>query len=101
MRVLAVFTGTGVTRQMYESLRREVKWETDHPAGGLFHAAGFDESGHLHVADVWESAEAMNGFVDTRLLPAMKKLGVPPPAVSVFPVYNVNAYPAVRELVLL
>ncbi len=93
MAILAIFTGTGITKKMYEALRPEVNWEKSPAKGGVVHACGFDEAGHLHVADVWESADAMNAFVNSRLMPAMKKLGVPPPAVVVFPLHNLNVYP--------
>jgi hypothetical protein len=100
MAVLAIFTGVGITKQMYDALRPEVKWETELAPGGLLHACAFDDAGDLHVADVWESAEAMNEFVSTRLMPAMQKLGIPAPSVSVFPVHNVNVYPAATKYLL-
>src|SRR5258705_4673710 len=90
MAVLAIFTGKGITKQMYEALRTEVSWEGKHRAGALVHACGFDEAGDLHVADVWDSAESMTSFVDMRLAPAFAKLGFPPPSVSVFPLHNAN-----------
>jgi hypothetical protein len=53
MAILAIFTGNNITKQMYESLRKEVDWEHKHPTGGIFHAAAFDDSGNnIHVADV-------------------------------------------------
>jgi hypothetical protein len=100
MAVLAIFTGVGITKEMYESLRPEVKWESRLAPGGLIHACGFDDKGDLHVADVWDSPEAMNDFVNSRLMPAMKKLGIPPPAVSVFPLHNANVYPAATRFLL-
>jgi hypothetical protein len=100
MAVLAIFTGKGFTKQMYEALRSEVKWETSLAPGGLVHACGFDEAGNLHVADVWESEERMNHFVSTRLLPGFQKLGIPVPEVSVFPAYNINLYPDAKQFLL-
>ena len=100
MAVLAIFKGVGFTKQMYEALRPEVRWETDLPPGGLFHACGFDAEGNLHVADVWDSEEQMNAFVGTRLIPGFKKLGIPIPAVSVFPAHNVNVYPEANKFLL-
>lgn len=94
--ILAIFTGE-ISKDNYEALRNEVKWETDHAPGGLFHAAAFDESGGLHVADVWESPEAMNVFVEQRLMPAIQKLGLAPPNAAVYPAHNVNAYPALDK----
>ena len=97
MPVLAIFTGTGITRQMYDSVRKEIRWESQHPAGAILHVASFDESGNLHVADVWESAELMDAFVKSRLVPAMQKLGVPPPNAVVFPTFNINAFSGVEK----
>ena len=94
MAILGIFTGKGITKTMYDSLRPEVNWEKNHPQGGLSHACSFDEKGDLRVVDVWESPEAMKQFVDSRLAPAMKKLKIPPPAVEVFPLHNMNVYPA-------
>ena len=94
MAILAIFHGKGITKAMYDALRPEVNWEKNHPAGGLFHACGFDDQGDLHVADVWESPDAMKQFVESRLVPAMQKLKIPPPAVDVYPLHNMNVYPA-------
>ena len=97
MAILAIFTGKGFTKEHYEGLRKEIKWEQNHPIGAIFHAASFDDKGDAHVADVWASPEEMNQFVNSRLMPAMKKLNIPPPTVEVFPAYNVNAYPAIDK----
>ena len=100
MPVLAIFSGPSITKDQYEALRKEVGWEASHAPGGVIHVASFDEKGGLHVADVWESADLMNQFVQGRLLPAMQKLGVAAPAVEVYPVHNANAYPAVTRYVM-
>lgn len=94
MAILAIFTGKGITQKIYDSLRPEVNWERNNPPGGLFHACSFDDKGDLHVADVWETPEAMNQFVTSRLMPAMKKLGIPAPAVEAYPLHNMNIYSA-------
>lgn len=93
MPILALFTGT-MSKAQYEALRKEANWENDQPQGGIFHAASFDEEGLIHVADVWESAEEMGAFVEQRLGPALSRLGITPPDVSVFPAHNINAYAA-------
>jgi hypothetical protein len=100
MTILAIFNGVGITADMYQALRKEVGWETRHADGGVFHAAAVDESGNMHVADVWESPEVLQAFVNDRLMPAMDKLGVPAPAVSVYPTININALPAVERFML-
>lgn len=97
MPVLAIFRGKGITKTMYESLRKEVHWENQLPDGAVFHVAGFDDKGDLHVADVWESTEKMNKFVEDRLLPAMKRLKIPAPEVEAYPTHNINAYALIEE----
>ena len=97
MAVLAIFTGKGITKDKYEALRKEVDWEHKQAAGGVFHAAAFDPSGDLHVADVWESPETMNAFVEARSMPAMQKLKISPPSVEVFPLHNANAYKTIDK----
>ena len=96
MAVLAIVTGK-ISKSQYETLRKEIKWEKEQPAGAVFHAASFDAGDRMHVADVWESAEAMTTFFDKRLIPAMKKLGIAPPEATVFPIHNVNAYKAIEK----
>ena len=97
MAVLAIFTGVGITKDKYDAIRKEIDWEHMHPAGAILHAASFDEQGNAHVADVWASAEQLNEFVSTRLMPAMQKLNVPAPDVQVFPAHNINAYTGVDQ----
>jgi len=36
MAILAIFTGNNITKQMYESLRKEVDWEHKHPPEEYF-----------------------------------------------------------------
>lgn len=95
MPVLAIFTGK-LTKEQYDVLRAEVDWEARQPAGGVFHAASFDDEGNVHVADVWESAEALDAFAQSALMPAFAKHGIAPPTVSVLPTHKVIAYAAVE-----
>ena len=97
MAILAIFTCPGLTKEKYESLRKEVKWEHNTPAGAVFHAASFDESGNARVADVWNSVNAMNEFLNSRLMPAMKKFKIAIPKTEVFPLYNANAYKNIEQ----
>lgn len=99
MPVLAIFTGE-ISKEQYDALRAEVAWETRKPDGGVVHAAAFDDQGRIHVADVWDSGEAMNAFVQERLAPALQKLEITPPDVSVFPVHNLNAYETINAFMV-
>jgi hypothetical protein len=93
MAILAIVTGDGFTKQMYEQLRKEVDWEHKHPTGVIFHAASFDDSGNnIHVADIWESEQDFNNFFSSRLKPVMEKINAPLPKAEIFTIHNVNAY---------
>jgi hypothetical protein len=95
MAILAIFHARGLTQAQYETLRKTVNWEGDRPAGGVFHAIGFDEAGDGRVADVWESPEQLQAFVASRLAPAFAGLGLNPPEVAVYPLHNATAYAAI------
>jgi hypothetical protein len=96
MPVLALFTGK-LTKEQYDVLRREVDWEHKQPEGGVFHAASFDDAGNVHVADVWESADELNAFAQSALMPAFARNNIAPPSVSVYPAHKVLAYASVDK----
>lgn len=96
MAILAIFVGN-ISKSQYETLRKEVNWETQQPQGGVFHAASFDDAGRIHVADIWESVEEMNAFFEQRLMPAFMKLGITPPEAAVYPAHNINAYGPIEQ----
>lgn len=100
MAVLAIINAVGITKPMYESVRREVKWETKIEPGGLLHVCAFDDRGEIHVADVWESDAAVNDFMTRRLMPVMKKLGVPEPSVMVYPIHNFNCTAGIQNYLI-
>lgn len=98
MAILVLFTGDGgLTPDMYDSMRAELNWEKQQPAGGIVHIASFDDKGAIHVADVWNSPEELNAFVTSRLMPMIQKLKINPPKVEIFPVHNIDAYAAIDE----
>ena len=81
----------GATVAQYEVLRPIVKWETDSPAGLVYHVAAFDDDG-AYVTDVWDSAEHFDAFVRTRLMPSTKQVGVQgEPMVEIRSVHTVFA----------
>src|SRR5262245_57281646 len=96
MPVLALFTGK-LTKAQYDLLRQEVDWENKHPAGGIFHAASFDDKGQVHVADVWDSVEHLNAFAENYLMPAFAKHKIEPPSVAVYPTHKVLAYSTIGK----
>jgi hypothetical protein len=69
---------------MYEELRKEVDWEHQRPDGEAPHGAAFDDSGNFCVADIWESEEHLNKFLNNKVLPVMKKINIPMPDGEIF-----------------
>jgi hypothetical protein len=85
--------GDGLTKDIYENARKEVNWEGNPPPGLILHAVSFDNSGNLRVADIWESEDQWNNFLNTRLMPYMQKAKAPALRTEIFPIHNINALP--------
>jgi hypothetical protein len=93
MTILAIHTGNGITKDIYENARKEVNWEGNPPSGVIFHAASFDDSGNnIRVADIWESEDQWKSFLNTRLMPYMQKSKAPPLKTEIFQIHNIDAY---------
>jgi len=75
MAVAMVMEWLGVTPEQYEEARRLVAWETNVAEGAIFHAARFTEAG-LTVGDLWEREEDFQRFVEERLMPAVRQIGI-------------------------
>jgi hypothetical protein len=63
------------TLDQYEQTRKDVKWETKVPTGAQFHVAWMAADG-FRVVDLWDSAEDFQRFVETRLNPAVARVGI-------------------------
>lgn len=81
MPVIAVFQGSGITREKYEeSVRRltggkGLRSPADWPVPGLLvHAAGQGPQG-FRVVDVWASDDAFRRFGE-KLIPILKAVGI-------------------------
>lgn len=63
----------GTTLEFLDEVTREMRVETDPPAGLIVHTH-FGEGGRIRVIDVWDSTGAFEAFRDTRLMPTMQKV---------------------------
>jgi hypothetical protein len=91
MAVLMRMQWDGVTPEQYEQAKQVVKWESEPAPGGLYHVSAFSE-GRVYVVDVWESAEAFQTFVETRLMPGVQQVGIQgQPQVEILPVHDIFA----------
>jgi hypothetical protein len=99
--IVAIFKSDDITKQMYESLRKEVDWEYKHPSGAIFHVAGLYGSGNTdqvsQVFNIWESEQDLNSFINSRLKSAMEKLSIPIPKVEVMQINEISAYPGIEN----
>lgn len=77
------------SQEIYDKVRENLGLQ-EHPAGGIFHAAGPSPTGGWRVVEIWESEEAARRFITERLQPALKAAGAqgPPPEPQFWPVYN-------------
>jgi hypothetical protein len=75
-------------------VREIVGWETNPDPNGQFHVAFFDESGFNGI-DVWDSPEAFQNFVDTRLMPGIAGGVDGEPTVTITPAHAVFSLAAV------
>jgi hypothetical protein len=89
MPVVMFMRWEGTTEEGYQALRKEVNIDGDPPRGGLLHIVAIDDKG-ARITDVWESPELFNEFVETRLMPAVARLGITTqPQVELYPAVTV------------
>ncbi|MPZ48493.1 MAG: hypothetical protein GEU75_04130 [Dehalococcoidia bacterium] len=73
MPIVWLLEWTGIGPVEYEKLKSEIDWQS---AEGLqLHVASFNEKGII-LAEVWESPDHVQPFMDDLLLPAVQKLGI-------------------------
>ncbi len=70
--VLVELEGPGP--EMYDAVTAEMNIADNPPAGLIVHTGGAIEGG-MRIFDIWESANAYNEFRDSRLMPAIAKVG--------------------------
>ena len=88
MAILLLMEWPGVTEAQYEAAMKELNMDLDPPVGGVVHQAAFTARG-LRVVDVWESEAAFQAFAATRIMPAVRKVGITTdPLVEVAPLHN-------------
>src|SRR5713226_5978757 len=89
MAIVMQLKWEGVTPEQYDRAQDVVKWESDVPAGAIFHVAWF-ENGGIRVTDVWEAAEDFQSFVDNRLMPGTAQVGIQgEPNVEIQPAHRI------------
>ena len=72
-----VMTLDGTTREDYEAVMEALNLDEDPPRGLIAHAACLVD-GQVKVTDIWESADALDTFYETRLGKAFAEAGWQP-----------------------
>ncbi|MBI4491816.1 MAG: hypothetical protein HY690_03375 [Chloroflexi bacterium] len=91
MPIVMEMVWRGFTPEQYDAARKLINLEGDPPTGAMYHVVSFSGQG-IHVTDVWESAEAFQRFVDTRLMPGIQQLGIQgQPQIEIRPTHAIFA----------
>jgi hypothetical protein len=78
-----------VTPAQYDQIQQIARWDVDVPAGMSFHVASF-EGDTLRMVDIWDSEERFMSFVQSRIMPAVEKVGLEgAPDMIVTPLHDV------------
>jgi hypothetical protein len=86
--ITVVFTPASMTAAQYDTIIQELNQAgAGTPAGRLYHVCSGSDT-HMRVIDVWESAEAFEGFGAT-LMPILHQLGIDPGQPMISPVHNI------------
>jgi hypothetical protein len=75
MAVIVEVVLPGLTKEQYDTIRREVGWLDSAPVGGLSHVTWW-EGPDCHNLDSWQDEAAFGAFGQERLGPALEKLGI-------------------------
>jgi hypothetical protein len=90
--------GDDRTTTNYDRVQEALGLRDDPPAGGLVHAAGFDEAGGVfRIFAVWESEDAWNAFLADRLTPVVQPLmaqGARAPETRTYTLHRFDVAPA-------
>ena len=78
MAIAFLIETPGITPEQGQALIKEMGLSAP-PPGQILHIEGPMDGG-LRVVDVWESQEAFEAFVSSRLAPACQRLGIELPA---------------------
>ena len=94
MAELLILEFPGTSRRQYEAVSKELGIDPatgsgNWPAGLQSHTSGGRSDGALVVVEVWESQEEQAAFLQSRLGPAIAKVGVSvTPKVTWIPLYS-------------
>ncbi|HEX2272576.1 MAG TPA: hypothetical protein VHG90_01745 [Acidimicrobiales bacterium] len=90
MAIMVIIEWEGMTPENYDELRAAVGWLDQAPQGGRCHLVAFGDGG-VRMTDVWDSAEDLQNFVDGKLMPEVRNLGLPDQArLTILPLHEMS-----------
>lgn len=88
MPILMQMFWEGVTPEQYEKLHSASGYNTDTPKGAISHTSAFDKNG-LHIVDLWDSESDFNSFIEKKIMPEVKRLGIKDmPQIDIYKVHS-------------
>jgi hypothetical protein len=97
MSVITTLDITAMTPQEYRAVLDHMGVET-RPAGGIYLHLTATTSFGFRIVELWDRKEGFEQFLDERLAPATKKLGIErETAITITPLHNLFA-PRLQEL---
>ena len=96
MAIFVTSSMPGLTKEIYEQMRKDMNWEANPPAGMLCHIAATEGNG-MRVATVWSGEQDFNNFVSGKLAPAFQKYNIPKPQPQILQIHNVNTFPGLEK----
>ena len=96
MPILVEYIQSGVTQDQYDRVKALTDWENRPPKGAIFHVASFAD-GAIHAIDVWENRADLRDYVDSRLTPSAREVGLVVAPPRVMDTHMVAAYAGVEQ----
>lgn len=88
MAIMYIREGSQGSTELYDRVRERLKDEQP-PEGFIFHVAATPEGGGLCVVEIWESEEALKGWIQ-KVDAAIEQVGAPPrPQARKYAVHNI------------
>jgi hypothetical protein len=75
MATVMAMTWEGVTPEQYDAVMDKLALDENPLDGGRFHLCGFD-GGAMRVVDVWDSQEAFESAMGSRIQGAVQEVGI-------------------------
>lgn len=89
MAVVWLLEWDGITKELFSDLQTRTEWESSPPDGLEHQVVAFSDKA-LVLTQVWKSPDHVLRFMEDRLLPAVREMGINNmPRVDQYPVHSI------------